>query len=35
MRVLEKLGFDREGVLRSSVCKDGELIDSVLYALLI
>ncbi|MGE4073608.1 MAG: GNAT family N-acetyltransferase [Lysobacterales bacterium] len=35
MRVLEKLGFEREGLLRDSVWKDGELIDSVLYALLI
>lgn len=32
MRVLEKIGFVREGVLRQSVTKDGELIDSVLYA---
>ena len=32
MRVLEKCGFVREGVLRQSVFKDGELIDSVLYA---
>jgi ribosomal-protein-alanine N-acetyltransferase len=32
MRVLEKAGFSREGVLRNSVFKDGELIDSVLYA---
>ena len=32
MRVLEKAGFAREGVLRHSVFKDGELIDSVLYA---
>jgi len=32
MRVLEKLGFVREGVLRRSVFKDGELIDSVMYA---
>lgn len=32
MRVLEKLGFRREGVLRNSVSKDGELIDSVMYA---
>ena len=32
MRVLEKVGFVREGVLRRSVTKDGELIDSVLYA---
>jgi [ribosomal protein S5]-alanine N-acetyltransferase len=33
MRVLEKAGFAREGILRKSVLKDGELIDQVLYAL--
>lgn len=32
MRVLEKVGFVREGVRRHSVSKDGELIDSVMYA---
>jgi RimJ/RimL family protein N-acetyltransferase len=32
MRVLEKCGYEREGVLRKSVSKDGEIIDSVLYA---
>jgi [ribosomal protein S5]-alanine N-acetyltransferase len=32
MRVLEKCGFAREGVMKKSVFKDGELIDSVLYA---
>lgn len=32
MRVLEKCGFEREGVLRNSVLKDGELIDAVLFA---
>lgn len=32
MRVLEKCGFTREGVLRRSVVKDGQLIDAVLYA---
>jgi [ribosomal protein S5]-alanine N-acetyltransferase len=32
MRVLEKCGFVRERVLRRSVLKDGQLIDSVLYA---
>ena len=32
MRVLEKCGYVREGVLRKSVYKDGRLIDSVLYA---
>ncbi len=33
MRVLEKAGFVREGVLRKSVFKDGQLIDQMLYAL--
>jgi RimJ/RimL family protein N-acetyltransferase len=33
MRVLESCGFAREGVLGSSVVKDGQLIDQVLYAL--
>lgn len=32
MRVLEKSGFVREGVLRQSICKDGQIIDAVLYA---
>ena len=32
MRVLEKCGFVREGVLRRSVFKDGQVIDVVLYA---
>jgi ribosomal-protein-alanine N-acetyltransferase len=32
MRVLEKCGYVREGVLRKSVFKDGEVIDSMLYA---
>lgn len=32
MRVLEKCGFAREGVLRRSAFKDGRLIDTVLYA---
>lgn len=32
MRVLEKAGFYRESVLRKSVFKDRELIDSVMYA---
>jgi [ribosomal protein S5]-alanine N-acetyltransferase len=32
MRVLEKCGYLREGVMKKSVFKDGELIDSVLYA---
>jgi [ribosomal protein S5]-alanine N-acetyltransferase len=32
MRVLEKCGFEREGLLRRSVFKDGQVIDAVLYA---
>jgi RimJ/RimL family protein N-acetyltransferase len=32
MRVLEKCGFVREGVLRKSIIKDGQIIDAVLYA---
>ena len=32
MRVLEKCGYVREGRLCRSVSKDGQLIDSVLYA---
>lgn len=32
MRALEKCGFVREAVLRRSVFKDGQLIDSMLYA---
>jgi ribosomal-protein-alanine N-acetyltransferase len=35
MRVLEKLGFERIAHLRKSVTKDGQLIDSVLYAYLL
>jgi [ribosomal protein S5]-alanine N-acetyltransferase len=34
MRVLEKVGFVREGVLKQSRYKDGQLIDSVMYALI-
>ena len=33
MRVLEKCGFVREGVMRASAIKDGELIDRVMYAM--
>ncbi len=32
MRVLEKGGFVREGVMRKGVFKDGKLIDAVMYA---
>ena len=35
MHVLEKCGFEREGISRSSVFKDGELIDRVVYALVV
>lgn len=35
MRLLEKVGFTREGVRRCSVYKDGQLIDSILYALVL
>jgi RimJ/RimL family protein N-acetyltransferase len=31
-RVLEKAGFNREGILRSSVFKDGRVLDQWLYA---
>jgi RimJ/RimL family protein N-acetyltransferase len=33
MRVLEKSGYVREGVLRQSAIKDGKIIDQVLYAI--
>lgn len=33
-RVLEKNGFQREGILRQSIYKNGKLMDSHLYALL-
>jgi RimJ/RimL family protein N-acetyltransferase len=32
MRVLQKNGFEREGVLRRSAMKDGSAIDRVLWA---
>lgn len=32
MRVLEKAGFGREGVLRRAVSKDGQITDLVMYA---
>jgi RimJ/RimL family protein N-acetyltransferase len=31
-RVLEKAGFVREGVMRRSALKDGQIIDRILYA---
>ena len=33
-RVLEKIGFEREGILRNSIIKDGVLLDRWLYAYL-
>ncbi len=33
MRVLEKAGFQREGILRKAATKDGQTIDVVLYAM--
>lgn len=33
MRVLEKAGFSREGVLRKAATKDGQTIDVILFAL--
>ncbi len=32
MRVLEKAGYTREGILKKSVVKDGQILDQVLYA---
>jgi [ribosomal protein S5]-alanine N-acetyltransferase len=32
MRVLQKAGFEREALLRCAATKDGQLIDTVLYA---
>lgn len=32
MRVLEKSGFGREGILRRSAVKNGEILDQILYA---
>lgn len=33
-RVLEKAGFSLEGVMKNAVCKDGDLYDSCMYAML-
>ncbi len=32
MRVLEKAGYKREGIMRQSAIKDGKVVDRVLYA---
>ena len=34
IRVLEKCGFEKEGVFKSALTKDGKLYDEVRYALL-
>ena len=34
-RVLEKTGFQREGTLRASVVKNGEILDQIMYARLL
>ena len=31
-RVLEKVGYEREGLLRRSAIKDGKILDQYLYA---
>ena len=33
-RVLEKAGFTLEGTLRQCVCKNGEMLDACIYALI-
>ena len=33
IRVLEKCGYNREGIMRRSAIKKGVVIDQVLYAL--
>jgi RimJ/RimL family protein N-acetyltransferase len=32
MRVLEKAGFEREGLLRRSAIKNGLVLDQVMYS---
>jgi len=34
MRVLEKAGFEKEGILRKAVIKNGEILDEHRYAIL-
>ena len=34
IRLLERVGFTKEGLLRQHYCKDGELRDSVMHSLL-
>jgi RimJ/RimL family protein N-acetyltransferase len=33
MRVLEKAGYVREGILRKAATKEGQTIDVVMYAI--
>ena len=33
-KVLQKAGFTLEGIMKDSVCKNGEIFDSCMYALL-
>lgn len=35
MRVLEKCGFAREGVLRKHACKDGRYLDQIIYGVVL
>lgn len=32
-RVLEKAGFQLEGILRSNACKNGQVLDMAMYGL--
>jgi len=32
IRVLEKSGFEREGVMRRSAIKNGAIVDQILFA---
>lgn len=32
IRVLEKAGYQREGIMRRSAIKDGQVVDQALYA---
>ena len=34
MKALEKVGFQREGLLRQSAVKDGVVLDKVMYSYL-
>ncbi|MVM33135.1 GNAT family N-acetyltransferase [Spirosoma sp. HMF4905] len=35
IKVLEKVGYQREGVMRRSAVKDGQVIDQVMYAYIV